>query len=153
MLDVSIDGQRFQEMHVNGGAVAQAFLYPPTLNLKTNSERYGIQRKRVAYIIRNGRLLHSFPCTLVSKPAEVHPLAARWHRAPDRRFRFRPRSSLQHSLLSRRQQAGAGGPLKKLVSAVGARKVDEALGLLKVTTALPPVTFVLALNRLPRKPV
>jgi hypothetical protein len=56
MLDVSIDGQRFQEMHVDGGAVAQAFLYPPTLNLKTNSERYGIQRKRVAYIIRNGRL-------------------------------------------------------------------------------------------------
>jgi len=43
----------YQEMHVDGGAVAQAFLYPPTLNLKTNSERYGIQRKRVAYIIRN----------------------------------------------------------------------------------------------------
>jgi hypothetical protein len=56
MLDVSIDGQRYQEMHVDGGAVAQAFLYPPTLNLKTNSERYGVQRKRVAYIIRNGRL-------------------------------------------------------------------------------------------------
>ena len=56
MLDISIDGQRYQEMHVDGGAVAQAFLYPPTLNLKTNSERYGIQRKRVAYIIRNGRL-------------------------------------------------------------------------------------------------
>ena len=56
MLDVSIDGQSYQEMHVDGGAVAQAFLYPPTLNLKSNSERYGIQRKRVAYIIRNGRL-------------------------------------------------------------------------------------------------
>ena len=56
MLDVSIDGQRYQEMHVDGGAVAQAFLYPPTLSLKANSERYGIQRKRVAYIIRNGRL-------------------------------------------------------------------------------------------------
>ena len=56
MLDVSIDGQRYQEMHVDGGAVAQAFLYPPTLNLKANSEHYGIQRKRVAYILRNGRL-------------------------------------------------------------------------------------------------
>lgn len=56
MLDVSIEGQRYQEMHVDGGAVAQAFLYPPTLNLKANSEHYGIQRKRVAYIIRNGRL-------------------------------------------------------------------------------------------------
>lgn len=56
MLDVSIDGQRYQEMHVDGGAVAQAFLYPPTLNLKANSKHYGVQRKRVAYIIRNGRL-------------------------------------------------------------------------------------------------
>ena len=56
MLDVSIHGTRYQEMHVDGGAVAQAFLYPPTLNLKSNSERYGIQRKRVAYILRNGRL-------------------------------------------------------------------------------------------------
>ena len=56
MLDVSIDGTRYQEMHVDGGAVAQAFLYPPTLNLKSNSARYGIQRKRVAYILRNGRL-------------------------------------------------------------------------------------------------
>ena len=56
MLDVSIDGKRYQEMHVDGGAVAQAFLYPPTLNLKTNSALYGIQRKRVAYILRNGRL-------------------------------------------------------------------------------------------------
>jgi len=40
MLDVSIDGRRYQEMHVDGGAVAQAFLYPPTLNLKANSDRY-----------------------------------------------------------------------------------------------------------------
>ena len=39
MLDVSIDGTRYQEMHVDGGAVAQAFLYPPTLNLKSNSAR------------------------------------------------------------------------------------------------------------------
>ena len=42
MLDISIDGQSYQEMHVDGGAVAQAFLYPPTLNLKANSARYGI---------------------------------------------------------------------------------------------------------------
>src|SRR5207344_2746400 len=56
MLDVSIDGKNYQEMHVDGGTVAQAFLYPPSLNLKTNSARLGIQRKRVAYILRNGRL-------------------------------------------------------------------------------------------------
>ena len=56
MLDVSVDGKLYQEMHVDGGAVAQAFLYPPSLNLKTNSARFGIERKRVAYILRNGRL-------------------------------------------------------------------------------------------------
>jgi len=56
MLDVSIDGNSYQEMHVDGGAVAQAFLYPPTQNLKAHSARHGIQRKRVAYILRNGRL-------------------------------------------------------------------------------------------------
>ena len=59
MLDVSIDGKRYQEMHVDGGAVAQAFLYPPSLNLKTNSALHGIQRKRVAYVLRNGRLFRS----------------------------------------------------------------------------------------------
>jgi predicted acylesterase/phospholipase RssA len=56
MLDVSIDGKLYQEMHVDGGAVAQAFLYPPSLNLTANSARFGIQRKRVAYVLRNGRL-------------------------------------------------------------------------------------------------
>ena len=28
LLDVEIDGARFQEMHVDGGAIAQLFLYP-----------------------------------------------------------------------------------------------------------------------------
>jgi len=56
MLDVTVDGKRYQEMHVDGGTVAQAFLYPPTLNLKRNSAHFGIERKRVAYVLRNGRL-------------------------------------------------------------------------------------------------
>ena len=54
MLDGSIDGTRYQEMHVDGGAVAQAFLYRPALNLKSNSARYGVERKRVAYILFSG---------------------------------------------------------------------------------------------------
>ena len=56
MLDVTIDGKRYQEMHVDGGAIAQAFLYPPGFNLKAESAKLGIKRKRAAYIIRNGRL-------------------------------------------------------------------------------------------------
>ena len=29
MLDVTVSGERYQEMHVDGGTIAQAFLYPP----------------------------------------------------------------------------------------------------------------------------
>jgi predicted acylesterase/phospholipase RssA len=55
MLDVTIKGQHFQEMHVDGGVVAQAFLYPPTLTLR-DMGKANPDQKRVAYIIRNGRL-------------------------------------------------------------------------------------------------
>jgi predicted patatin/cPLA2 family phospholipase len=56
MLDVTVAGKRYEEMHVDGGAVAQAFLYPPSMRLKT-IERAGTGHRRDrAYIIRNGRL-------------------------------------------------------------------------------------------------
>jgi hypothetical protein len=64
MLDVTVDGQKRQEMHVDGGTIAQAFLYPPSISLKTGAARAGInekilraERKRVAYVIRNGRFV------------------------------------------------------------------------------------------------
>jgi hypothetical protein len=62
MLDVTIGGQKYQEMHVDGGTIAQAFLYPPSISLRTVAARVGVsdknfrtERKRVAYVIRNGR--------------------------------------------------------------------------------------------------
>jgi predicted patatin/cPLA2 family phospholipase len=62
MLDVTIAGERYQEMHVDGGTIAQAFLYPPSISLRTAAARVGIsektlrtERRRVAYVIRNGR--------------------------------------------------------------------------------------------------
>jgi hypothetical protein len=54
MFDLDIDGRSYQELHVDGGAVAQAFLYPPTLNVRARSEF--ASRKRTAYIIRNAKL-------------------------------------------------------------------------------------------------
>jgi len=51
MLDVNLDGTRYQEMHVDGGTVAQLFLYPPSVSTAGMPER-----KRSAYIIRNARL-------------------------------------------------------------------------------------------------
>ncbi len=56
MLDVSHGGMNYQEMHVDGGTTAQAFLYPPTFNLNRAAGQDRVVRKRVAYIIRNGRL-------------------------------------------------------------------------------------------------
>ncbi len=58
MIDVTLDGVRHQEMHVDGGAVAQAFLYPQSL---TRDRRQRIARRQpvlpiTAYVIRNARL-------------------------------------------------------------------------------------------------
>ena len=52
MIDVDVDGKHYQEMHVDGGASAQVFVYPPGLNLSSS----GIVRKRTLYVIRNARL-------------------------------------------------------------------------------------------------
>ncbi len=43
-------------MHVDGGASAQVFLYPPQLDLRQRSRERGISRERRVYIIRNARL-------------------------------------------------------------------------------------------------
>lgn len=54
MLDVTVDGVRHQEMHVDGGTIAQVFLYPPSLR-SALGERIE-PRQRTLYIIRNARL-------------------------------------------------------------------------------------------------
>ena len=66
MIDVTIDGERYQEMHVDGGTVAQAFLYPPSYSLSQAAAQLKIsmadlraKRKRIAYVIRNGRFSRS----------------------------------------------------------------------------------------------
>lgn len=56
MIDVSHEGKHYQEMHVDGGATAQAFLYPAAYKLKQASLQAGVARQRHAYLIRNGRL-------------------------------------------------------------------------------------------------
>lgn len=57
MIDVEIDGKKYQEMHVDGGTLAQVFIYPPDLDLKKLGREVGIEdRERVLYIIRNSRL-------------------------------------------------------------------------------------------------
>jgi len=54
MIDVNVDGAHYQEMHVDGGTMAQVFVYPPSLD--TGMLKQAAPRRRVLYIIRNARL-------------------------------------------------------------------------------------------------
>lgn len=56
MIEVEADGKTYQEMHVDGGTVAQVFLYPAAINIGELSARYGAGRQRIAYIIRNAQM-------------------------------------------------------------------------------------------------
>jgi predicted patatin/cPLA2 family phospholipase len=56
MVDVEAQGQHYQEMHVDGGAMAQVFLYPPALKLGEMSKQKKVVRERNLYVIRNARL-------------------------------------------------------------------------------------------------
>lgn len=56
LVDVQHEGRTFQEMHVDGGAAMQVFLYPPTVNLVGSERGRWAQRPRMAHVIRNGRV-------------------------------------------------------------------------------------------------
>jgi len=56
MIDVEADGKRYQEMHVDGGTVAQVFVYPAAIHVGEQAAAAGIVRDRKLYVIRNARL-------------------------------------------------------------------------------------------------
>ena len=56
MIDVLVDGMHYQEMHVDGGASAQVFVYPPALNVGELARAEHADRDRHAYVIRNAQL-------------------------------------------------------------------------------------------------
>ncbi len=72
MIDVEVGDQRFQEMHVDGGAMAQAFLYPPTL--RADKKTMKVRRGRKGYIIRNARVKPSKNLTLAGFVASLQNL-------------------------------------------------------------------------------
>jgi predicted acylesterase/phospholipase RssA len=58
LFDATLDGQRYQELHVDGGAFAQVFLYPPSVS-QLRQERIARKLSTAparAWVIRNGRL-------------------------------------------------------------------------------------------------
>lgn len=56
MIDVEVNGHTYQEMHVDGGAAAEVFLFPPTLLATARAHGVDTQRERKLFIIRNARL-------------------------------------------------------------------------------------------------
>ena len=54
MIDVNVDGVDYQEMHVDGGTIAQVFVFPPSVDLSPLNQ--SAPRRRVLYVIRNARL-------------------------------------------------------------------------------------------------
>lgn len=56
MFRVEVDGREYQEMHVDGGASAQVFMYPPGLRGVLASAGEGTGRTGTVYIIRNSSM-------------------------------------------------------------------------------------------------
>lgn len=56
MIDVEVNGKRYQEMHVDGGAMATVFAYPVGFKLAELSRNQGVTRERHLYVIRNSRI-------------------------------------------------------------------------------------------------
>jgi predicted acylesterase/phospholipase RssA len=56
LIDAEADGRRFQEMHVDGGASTQVFLYPPAFEARTVVPTRAGTPPRTVWVIRNGRV-------------------------------------------------------------------------------------------------
>ena len=56
LINVELNGRPHQEMHVDGGASTQVFLYPPSLDLRLAARGWGAPRERTAWVVRNGRI-------------------------------------------------------------------------------------------------
>ena len=58
LFDVTVDGVAYQEMHVDGGAFAQTFLYPAAITHRRRQlmSQGKVVTPAVAFVIRNGRL-------------------------------------------------------------------------------------------------
>jgi predicted acylesterase/phospholipase RssA len=56
MIRVEVDGQPYDEMHVDGGASAQVFLYPPSLSSSMRALGADVNRTGRVFVIRNSWL-------------------------------------------------------------------------------------------------
>lgn len=55
-IEVEVDGVIYDEMHVDGGATTQVFMYPESLDFSELWERLGMVGQQRMYVIRNARV-------------------------------------------------------------------------------------------------
>jgi len=56
LIPVQVDGKKYDELHVDGGAASQVFIYPPGVDYEEVLERLAVPGRPKVYIIRNSRL-------------------------------------------------------------------------------------------------
>jgi predicted acylesterase/phospholipase RssA len=56
MIPVEVDGRKYEEMHVDGGASSQVFLYPPSLPKAMAEAGVRVTRGGAVYVLRNSVL-------------------------------------------------------------------------------------------------
>lgn len=59
-IDVTIEGRRYQEMHVDGGVTRQVFLYPPGFTPQEIDKGIGWKVNRRLFILRNAKISPEF---------------------------------------------------------------------------------------------
>jgi len=63
LIEVEVDGRRYDEMHVDGGTVAQVFLYPMAMDWRDVLQKLEVPGRPRAYVIRNARLAADWETT------------------------------------------------------------------------------------------
>ena len=56
LLDVAVGGERYDELHVDGGVTSQLFIGPNGYDWSRAVAGLGVQGKPQVYVIRNARL-------------------------------------------------------------------------------------------------
>lgn len=72
-IEVEANGRRYDEMHVDGGAASQVFLYPSEMDWKQVLEKLEAEGRPRVYVIRNSRIKPDFETV---KP-KLFPIAGR----------------------------------------------------------------------------
>jgi hypothetical protein len=66
LIDVVIDGKRYQEMHVDGGVTRQIFVYPHDLDIPKLEKQLNIHPKKTFWLISNTKIDPEYSKTTLS---------------------------------------------------------------------------------------